>query len=285
MKKPFKEIVQSHNEYALTVHDSSSTSTCTLKSWHYHPEIELVCIPQGRGRLNIASKVYEYNNGVVILMHSNIPHKSFDNDFESENYKEIVLQIAPEKMSLLTTHFPELASINTLLTAAGEAVVYPFTKDRQELTGLFEAVAKASPAKKMILFLEILECLSQKKYSLLGVESGYSLNTVQSERIESVYDYLSGHYTKDINTAAMAKRLSMTDSSFCRFFKQHTGKSFKKVLHEYRINQACKALAFSEKSVDQIAGEVGFNHTPFFNRIFKHIMKESPLKYRQLRQR
>jgi hypothetical protein len=63
-------------------------------------------LPQGKGRLNIASKVYEYSNGVVILMHSNITHKSFDNDFESENYKEMVLQIAPEKMSLLNTHFP-----------------------------------------------------------------------------------------------------------------------------------------------------------------------------------
>ena len=101
-----KEIVQSHNEYTLTVHDTNSAVTSTFKSWHYLPEIELVCIPQGKGRLNIASKVYEYSNGVVILMHSNIPHKSFDNDFESENYKEMVLQIAPEKMSLLNTHFP-----------------------------------------------------------------------------------------------------------------------------------------------------------------------------------
>ena len=162
--------------------------------------------------------------------------------------------------------------------------MYTFNNDKKELVELFHNVVKALPAKKLLLFLELLEGLSQKQYCILGVESGYNLNTAQSQRIELVYDYLANNYTKEIDTATMAKTVSMTDSSFCRFFKQHTGKPFKKVLHEYRINKACKALAFTEKTVDQIAYEVGFNHTPFFNRVFRGIMNESPLKYRQLRQ-
>ncbi len=284
MKKLFKETIEPNAAYSLTIHNNKGLDTCNTKSWHYHPEIELVCIPEGKGRLNIGNKVFEYTDGVVILMYSNIPHKSFDNDFECEDYHEIVLQIAPEKMTLLNSGFAEFMSIHHLLHAAKEAVVYTFDNDKKELVDLFHSIVKAMPAKKLLLFLELLEGLSQKQFCVLGVESGYNLNTTQSQRIEAVYDYLARNYTKEIDTATVAKMVSMTDSSFCRFFKQHTGKPFKKALHEYRVNKACKALAFTEKTVDQVAYEVGFNHTPFFNRVFKSIMRESPLKYRQMRQ-
>jgi hypothetical protein len=44
----------------------------------------------GKGLLYIGNKEYAYEDGVVILLNSNIPHKSFDLGFESEHYEEYV---------------------------------------------------------------------------------------------------------------------------------------------------------------------------------------------------
>jgi AraC-like DNA-binding protein len=284
IKKPFLEYVQPTQGLSIRVHYNQETQLCAMKSWHYHPEIELVCIPQGKGRLYIGNQLFSYENGVIILLNSNIPHTSFDYGYEGETYEEYVVQISPDQLNILLEGFEEFEQVKKLIHVAKEGIVFPLTTDNQVFRDKCRALPMAHALKKWLLFIEVLDELSQVDYTILGVASGNNLHPIQAERIQKVFDYIAQHFTQPISSQVVADWLNLTDSSFCRFFQKHTQKTFKQVLNEYRINHACKLLAFSEKSIELIAYESGYSSQSFFNRVFKEIRQITPLAYRRSRQ-
>lgn len=72
----------------------------------------------------------------------------------------------------------------------------------------------------------------------------------------------------------------LTPPAFCRYFKQHTCKTYANFLNEVRINEACKKI-IGEKfdSLSSIAYEMGFNNVVTFNRVFRKIRGITPRDY------
>ncbi len=284
-KKPYLEVVPIGQDSSLRLHHNIETKACMMMSWHYHPEVELVCIPKGKGRLSIGNQDYAYENGAVILLHSNIPHKSFDNGFEGEEYEEIVLQILPEQLDKLLLNFSEFNRIIQLIKAAQQGVVLPLNDSFNFYQEYFFSLLNASPIQRLATFISVLDELSRANYQILGVLSSNNLNAYDAERISRVFDYIATKFMNEISSQSAADLLSLSDSSFCRFFLKHTQKTFKKVLNEYRITHACKLLANTDKSMEMIAYESGYGTQSFFNRMFKAEMNKTPMVYRRERQR
>mgnify|MGYP000329867692 CR=1 FL=1 len=84
-----------------------------------------------------------------------------------------------------------------------------------------------------------------------------------------VIDYLNQHFDKPISLADVANLANMTEVSFSRFFKQHTGISFIDNLLEIRLGHASRLLIETHLPISQIAFNCGFNNISNFNRIFK----------------
>ncbi|WP_411767286.1 helix-turn-helix domain-containing protein [Winogradskyella sp. A3E31] len=75
----------------------------------------------------------------------------------------------------------------------------------------------------------------------------------------------------------------MTKNSFCRFFKQHTNKTFFDFLIAYRLEHVCQQLLRSKnRSITEISGALGFQSQSNFNRKFKEIKGVTPSEYRLL---
>jgi AraC-like DNA-binding protein len=73
----------------------------------------------------------------------------------------------------------------------------------------------------------------------------------------------------------------MTDTSFCRYLKRRTLKTFTRFLNEVRIAYACRLLNNSNYSVTDACFESGFNSLSYFNRQYKSIMQMSPQQYQK----
>ena len=71
----------------------------------------------------------------------------------------------------------------------------------------------------------------------------------------------------------------MSPSAFCRYFKQHTRKTYLEFLNEYRIGQACKWLMAGHRPIAQICYDAGFNNLSNFNRKFKAVTGVTPKAY------
>ena len=58
----------------------------------------------------------------------------------------------------------------------------------------------------------------------------------------------------------------MSVPSFCKYFKQATGKTYFDFLNEIRIGYACNLLIDSDMNISEIAYDSGFNTIAHFNR-------------------
>ena len=137
---------------------------------------------------------------------------------------------------------------------------------------------------RYIQLLNILQKLSEvKEYEFLSGEH-YSpdLSLQTGYRLDSVQQYVEGHYTEKITLAEVAELVSMTESSFSRFFSRVMQKPFFSFLNEYRVNRASKLLIETEQSVAEIGFSCGYESLPFFYKQFKKIKGYSPLVYRKI---
>ena len=83
-----------------------------------------------------------------------------------------------------------------------------------------------------------------------------------------------------ISLDEIADQASMTVPAFCRYFKKVTGKTFTKLVNEYRVVHATKLLHESQMSITDICFECGFNNFSHFNKLFKEFTGKSASKYR-----
>ena len=78
----------------------------------------------------------------------------------------------------------------------------------------------------------------------------------------------------------MAARANIAPANFSRTFRDRTGKPPFEYINHLRIQRACILLKRTDRSILDIAYDVGYNNLSFFNRYFRKVMHMSPREYR-----
>ena len=99
-------------------------------------------------------------------------------------------------------------------------------------------------------------------------------------KIDVVFKYVYSNFKEHISLDTIAEQVSMTVPAFCRYFKKATGKTFTKLVNEYRVVHATKLLSESQMSITDVCFECGFNNFSHFNKLFKEITGKNASKYR-----
>lgn len=279
-KKIALEVISTRLGSSLVLKHYRAEESCLKLSWHFHPEIELVYIPRGKGRLYISNVVKPYENGVIILLHSNIPHRCFDFGFENKVYEEYLVQVLPDKLDTVSAIFPEFERVNQMLMASRQGIILRLREEHFYFHQHFEKLFSVQPIEQLFVFLEILHLMSNENYTSIEATVNTQMPSLSIERIDKVFSFIADHFMNDVRSRDVAQLLNFTDSSFCRFFQKHTQKTFKEALNEYRLAHACKLLAHTDKSIETIAYESGYGSQSFFNRMFKRFNGVTPLAYR-----
>lgn len=84
----------------------------------------------------------------------------------------------------------------------------------------------------------------------------------------------------DWSVPKLARAVSMSPSRFSARFTESVGDSPMAYVAKWRMNVACRKLAASRVSVEQIATEVGYESHAAFNRAFKKLVGVSPSAWR-----
>jgi YesN/AraC family two-component response regulator len=92
--------------------------------------------------------------------------------------------------------------------------------------------------------------------------------------------YIHEHYAEPIAREEIAHYVSVSEGYLSRSFNQETGLSLIHYLTRYRIQQAKQLLSTGDKTVAEIALEVGFSDSNYFSRVFRQEVGVSPLAYR-----
>ncbi|WP_138432423.1 AraC family transcriptional regulator [Winogradskyella algicola] len=249
--------------------------------WHFHPEIELVYVNKGKGKRHIGNHLSYFNNSQLLLIGSNLPHNGFT-DRLTVNGTETIVQFKPEFLGEHFFDIPEMEKINNLFERAKSGILFGIPT-KQKLGKKIEKLSEKEGFKKILILLEVLHSLAKAEdYTILNAD-GYRFETEpqDSAKIDTIFKHVNENFKEHISLDEIADKVSMTVPAFCRYFKKVTGKTFTKLVNEYRVVHATKLLTESQMSITDISFECGFNNFSHFNKLFKEFTGKSASKYRR----
>lgn len=115
------------------------------------------------------------------------------------------------------------------------------------------------------------------------MEYSWHKNTSHHHRkfnIQNVKQFLDENYTKKITLDELSERYFINKYSLSRAFTDSFDISIISYVNHLRITHAKQLLRFSEKSIESISDECGFDTIYYFSRTFKQIEGISPSLYR-----
>ena len=248
--------------------------------WHFHPEMELVYVNKGKGKRHIGNHLSYFNNSQLLFIGSNLPHNGFTDRLTTTG-SETLIQF---KNSFLGKHFfdiPEMQKIKTLFERSKKGILFG-QETKKKLGKKIEKIPEKKGFKQVLCLLEVLHELAKSSdYTILNAD-GYAFETApqDSNKLDGIYKHINENFKQQIPLEEIADIANMTVPAFCRYFKKVTGKTFTKLVNEYRVVHATKLLSESQMSITEIAFECGFNNFSHFNKLFKEITGKSASKYR-----
>jgi len=120
-----------------------------------------------------------------------------------------------------------------------------------------------------------LDALIRSSRSTLTVKK----NTLRDFYLKEAMNYIEINYMKNISIEEIADMCGINRSYFGKLFHDYMGLSPQEFLLQYRMSKASKLLLLSDKSVEQIGKEVGYENQFHFSRAFKSVYGVSPLKW------
>ena len=122
-----------------------------------------------------------------------------------------------------------------------------------------------------LLFLQLLNYMDK-------METGGT--KYDSEITAAVLSYINGHY-KNGTLSELSEQMGYDVYWLSREIRRRTGRTYKELLQEKRMQQAVYLLANSEIPVTDIIESIGYDNTSYFYRKFRDKYGMSPQEYRK----
>lgn len=255
-------------------------------NWHFHPEYQLFVVLEGSGTRFIGDHVKAFKAGDMVFTGPNLPHlwRSDHEYFEgnADLYTHgIVIYFHQDFLSKSFLKKEETILLDHLFSKAYRGMEIS-GKTARQLTQMMKELLLLEGFERVLQLLHILHILS-KTHDYRYIASASYRNTLKdsdTERMNTVHAFVLKNFRNKISLDEVAALANMAPSSFSRYFKTHTNKTFSEFVSEIRIGHACKLLIEKEISIAQACYESGFLTLSNFNRQFKGITQKSPQEYR-----
>ena len=251
-------------------------------NWHYHPEFELTYIEKGRGNRLVGDQIAEFSDGDLIFIGANLPHtwssiQLPDGSLSKAHVVQFKNDFIGQQLAMI-----EFKNIKSLIERSRYGISFGQAISEELKPDLIK-LSRLSHIEKLLSLYAILDRLGQSQDFQLITSPHYtsSLSANIENRLDTVCRYINEHYAEAITLEEVASMSHMTKTSFCRFFKKMTGKSFSDYLNEIRVVNVCTSLMDTSLGITQIALACGFSSITHFNRTFTRKKGMSPRAFRK----
>ncbi|OJF94192.1 response regulator [Alkalibacterium sp. 20] len=133
--------------------------------------------------------------------------------------------------------------------------------------------------------------LKEQSYQQLVEEIGMYIEEInhQYERryngneldtIHQIKQYIKNHSSENISLEILGDRVGLSAIYISKLFKEKLNINYIDYLTRCRVDKAKENMLFPEKSIKEIAFEVGYHDPNYFSKVFKKQVGLSPKKYR-----
>lgn len=249
---------------------------------HFHPEMELNFISNGKGvRRIVGDSIENITELELILVGPNLYHGWELHECTSENVHEVTIQFHNDLFDKAFLSRSIMKPLRDMFRRSVHGILF----SEEAIRRVAPRLLKVSKLDSMDYFLELMSILYDLAISrnqrLLSTATIHLENFDNSEQLKAVYDYVQENYGTKITLADVSNLVNMSSVSFNRFIKKRTGKTFVEYLNDVRIGYASTMLIEKDFSISEIAFRCGFNSIANFNRIFKKSKNRTPSQWRK----
>lgn len=250
--------------------------------WHWHTEFEFVYVETGTVYFGISDKQFALSEGQGVFINSKILHRYFSQgnaivpNFvlmpyfiaaqDSLIYQKYVLPImaSPMDYQIFSQDIPWQAEVLSLMRE------------------MMAAQEKASDVELVNSYLiqKIWHILYQNTdIEHMGKKENYSASS--QARLQLMMQYIHQKSAYNISLSDIADQAKVSKSIALNLFQRYLGISPVTYLVNYRLQEAAKLLASTEKKVTVISKDTGFDSVDYFCKAFKKYYKLTPTEYRK----
>lgn len=173
-------------------------------------------------------------------------------------------------------------------------------QERSQSTVYIPELFHLSDVTKLILPIrQLLNCLDQGYYSTHLLQANYFVSSIiielneqflsgiiqpnlsdSNQRIEKICQWIRLHCNEQLTVQQVANKFDTSVSNLTRQMKKYRHISTIGFIHNCKIDLAQNMLLTSDKSVIEIASELGFSNVKYFMRLFKELTSTTPTQYR-----
>ena len=245
---------------------------------HYHDEIELIYVDEGRIDVIVGQKRYSAEKGMTIFISSRTPHMTYavtDGtcgtlvQFRTEDFLDMSLKSAMKYLPGLT-----ILSDKPLTVFPADSPI------AGSMRGIMKEFNERKEAYEAFIISDVYSILGFLYRNDIIVNAAAYFDAHSVQRLLPILEYVNENYNKDLTLEAVSSEFGLNPSYFSRMFKKAVGSSYTEYLNFVRVCRAEKLLRSTNMSVLNIALEVGFSSVSYFNRVFKKIKDCTPSVYK-----
>ncbi|WP_282085186.1 helix-turn-helix domain-containing protein [Aquimarina algiphila] len=111
-------------------------------------------------------------------------------------------------------------------------------------------------------------------------QNPFQANKEEYQVIFDVKDVIDAEFANQINTKSLIDFMVNTQYDVQHLVKDKIGISIHKLIHKKQLTESKKDIAFTDKSIQEIAYDQGFKDAAYFNRFFKNKVGQTPRQFR-----
>lgn len=249
-----------------------SENNAKMKYVHSHPHYEIYYLTKGDRQYFIEDNVYRVVSGDFALISPGKLHKTsgprteyvhifFQEDAVTESIRPIV-----EKCF-----------------SAPVISIPPANRDKIEQL-LFDMCSEMSnpdkTSEKMLSLLFETLMIYLYRFSSFKVSAIKNDDETYNKILDAV-TYINKNYSSDISVSQLSHMSFLSQSYFCRKFKNIIGMPAAQYINCIRMNEAIKLLTTTALSITEIAAATGFTSSNYFGDMFKKYKGLSPQQFRK----
>ena len=257
--------------------------SCT---WHWHQEVEIFYIERGSLEYQTLREKREFPTGSAGFVNAGVFHMTQATD-DGCGTIQLCHIFRPSLIDDLGGRISNRC-VRPLVTAR-RAELLSWMPDRPEDADALELIRNSfapsdegDPSYELRVrsaMSEIWALVLERALPLLG-EAPAQHPTHRDLRFEKMRSFVQEHFSEPIEAADIAAAACTSVRDCFRSFREYVGMGPAQYVREYRIQQSCRLLAHTSRTVESVARSCGFSSSAQFSQTFKTVMGITPSSYR-----
>lgn len=274
------ETVDYHSDFKVRVFSNDAYENYPQ---HWHSDVEIIIPIENKYRVKIAKKVYELNEGDILV----IPPGEVHELYAPEKGKRVILQFD----GTLLHNFKGFTSAFNMYHPCVHVKSKSMPKIHKQLSELALSITSeyfsSQPYREAAAYASLVNFFTilGRNYTVTNDKPAIVNGQKQHQYINQVFKvcrYIDRHCTESIEIDYLAKMAGFSKFHFHRIFKQVMNVTCHEYLNSCRIMEAEKLLAEPDLTIIQIGFGSGFSSQATFYRLFKKKNLCTPMEYKTL---